>query len=107
MSLSVSTRLGPYEILWPIGVQVEKEQQNTSKRRSGELTERRTLADSMWRASASTHVRSPRQLPTDHGHDGGPQARSADINRRASTSTGTFSVPGNHPKGGANNGSAR
>jgi len=36
--------------------------------------------------SAPTHEASPRQLPTDHDHDGEPQARSANIrviNRRA------------------------
>jgi hypothetical protein len=39
------------------------------------------------RAKALTHVHSPRQLPTDHDHDGEPKARSANIrviNRRAS-----------------------
>ena len=62
-------------------------------------------ADSMWRASVPTHERSPRPLPTDHDHDGGPQARSANftvINRRASTSTGASSVPGNCRNGGNN-----
>src|SRR3990172_5279032 len=88
---------------------VEEQEQGfleQSKRRSRGLTERRTLADSMWRASVPTHERSPRQLPTDHDHDGGPQARSANIrviNRRASASTGASSVPRNRPKGGDNN----
>jgi hypothetical protein len=49
-------------------------------------TERRTLASSMWQANGLTHEASPRQLPTDHDHDGESQARSANIrviNRRA------------------------
>ena len=39
------------------------------------------------RASAQTRAPSPRQLPTDHDHDGGPSVRSANIrviNRRQS-----------------------
>jgi hypothetical protein len=39
------------------------------------------------RALTRTHAFSPRQLPTDHDHDGGPLARSANIrviNRRHS-----------------------
>jgi hypothetical protein len=48
-------------------------------------TERRILACSMRQASGRTRDTSPRKLPTDHDHDGGPQARSANIrviNRR-------------------------
>jgi hypothetical protein len=50
-------------------------------------TERRTLDGTMWQAKRLTHGFSQRQLPTDHDHDGEPQARSANIrviNRRAS-----------------------
>jgi hypothetical protein len=48
-------------------------------------TERRALVSSMRQAFGRTRVPSPRQLPTDHDHDGGPLARSANIrviNRR-------------------------
>jgi hypothetical protein len=41
----------------------------------------------MWQATGLTHDLSPRQLPTDHDHDGEPRARSANIrviNRRVS-----------------------
>jgi hypothetical protein len=77
-----------------------------SKRRSRGLTERRTLADSMWRASVPTHDASPRQLPTDHDHDGGPQARSANIraiNRRASPRPALSLVQDHRPEGGNDN----
>lgn len=50
------------------------------------------------------------QLPTDHGHDGGPQARSANIrviNRRASPSTAASPMPRVRRNGGDNNGRAR
>jgi hypothetical protein len=50
-------------------------------------TERRTLDCSMWQATGLIHDPSPRQLPTDHDHDGEPRARSANIrviNRRVS-----------------------
>jgi hypothetical protein len=58
-----------------------------SRRRSREHTEWRILDRAMWQVRRLTHELSPRQLPTDHDHDGGPQARSAKIrviNRRAS-----------------------
>src|SRR5205809_1021813 len=48
-------------------------------------TERRTLVPPMRRAPGPTRDLSPRQLPTDDDHDGGRQARSANIsviNRR-------------------------
>lgn len=57
------------------------------ERRSRVHTERRTLDRNMWQATGLTHDLSPRQLPTDHDHDGEPRARSANIrviNRRVS-----------------------
>jgi hypothetical protein len=48
------------------------------------------------RASAQTRANSPRQLPTDHDHDGEPRARSANIrviNRRACRPTAACSAP--------------
>ena len=48
-------------------------------------TKRRILARTMRQALGQTRDASPRQLPTDHDHDGGPLARSANIrliNRR-------------------------
>jgi len=57
------------------------------ERRSRAHTERRTLDRNMWQAIGLTHDPSPRQLPTDHDHDGEPRARSANIrviNRRVS-----------------------
>jgi hypothetical protein len=58
-----------------------------SRRRSGRDTERRILDHALWQVKRLTHEVSPRQLPTDHDHDGGPKARSANIsviNRRSS-----------------------
>ncbi len=52
-----------------------------------EPTEWRILVRSMWQASGLIHDPSPRQLPTDHDHDGELHARSANIrviNRRVS-----------------------
>jgi len=51
----------------------------------GGHTERRTLVSFMRQAPSQTRDSSPRQLPTDHDHAGGPLARSANIrviNRR-------------------------
>jgi len=48
------------------------------------------------RASARTRAISPRQLPTDHDHDGEPRARSANIrviNRRAGRTAAAWSAP--------------
>ncbi len=48
-------------------------------------TERRALVATMRPAIGQTRATSPRQLPTDHDHDGEPRARSANIrviNRR-------------------------
>jgi len=50
----------------------------------------------MWQPTGLTHEPSPRQLPTDHDHDGEPRARSANIrviNRRSATSTAALSAP--------------
>jgi len=48
------------------------------------------------RASARTRAPSPRQLPTDHDHDGEPRARSANIrviNRRPCRLAAGWSAP--------------
>jgi hypothetical protein len=80
--------------IWVLGVQVEREkgislsarrqaawEDVTSAEGTGSNGARKGVLSAILcdRASAWTRECSSRQLPTDHDHDGGPQARSTNI----------------------------